>query len=106
MFVRFGQAEPVFGLGDAQFWMALRRMSDARKPLLRVRNGNGLDRELTPEKMQQSAFEVTETGESVLKGEADFVDLNGLDQWLGGVHLLGRRDVWRWDEQSRRLRQV
>lgn len=106
LFSRFAQAEPVFGLGDAQFWIALRRMSNARHPLLRVRNGDWADHKLTLEKIQQSAFEVTETGEAVLKGEADFVDLNGLDQWLGGVHLLGSRDVWRWDERNRRLRQL
>lgn len=106
LFPRFGEAEPVYGLGDAQFWIALRQMSDAPEPLLRVRNGNGADHKLTPEKIQQSAFEVTETGVAVLKGKADFVELNGVDLWLGGVHLVGRRDLWRWDDQNRRLCQI
>ena len=106
MFPRFGKAEPVYGLGDAQFWIALRRMSDAREPLLRIRNGEGTNLKLFPEKIHQSAFDITTTGESVLKGEADFVELNGVDQWLGGVHLVGTRDLWRWDEQNRRLCQI
>jgi hypothetical protein len=26
------------------------------------------------------------------------VALNGIDRWLGGVHLIGRdRSPWRWD---------
>ena len=106
LFPRFGKAEPVYGLGDTQFWNALRRMSDARKPLLRVRNGEETNANLSPEKIHESAFDITTTGESVLKGEADFVELNGIDQWLGGVHLVGKRGLWRWDEQTSRLRQV
>lgn len=106
LFSRFGQAEPVYGLGDAQFWMALRRLSEAREPLLLVSNGDTVDQKPTQEKIQQSSFEVTEAGLAVLKGEADFVELNGIDQWFGGVHLVGRKDLWRWDEQSRRLCQI
>src|SRR6185503_6593933 len=106
LFPRFGKAEPDYGLGDAQFWNALRRMSDAREPLLRVRNGEETNSKLSPEKIHESAFDITTSGESVLKGEADFVELNGVDQWLGGVHLVGMKDLWRWDEQTRRLRQV
>jgi hypothetical protein len=26
------------------------------------------------------------------------VRLNGLDRWIGGVHLVGREARWRWDE--------
>jgi hypothetical protein len=106
LFPRFGIAEPVYGLGDAQFWIALRWMIDAPEPLLRVSNGEGANSKLSPEKIHESAFDITTIGESVLKGEADFVELNGVDQWLGGVHLVGQSNVWRWDEQNQRLRQV
>jgi hypothetical protein len=34
----------------------------------------------------------------VLAGEADHVTLNGLDRWIGGVHLHGRHTPWRWDD--------
>jgi hypothetical protein len=34
----------------------------------------------------------------VLRGEADHVALNGIDRWVGGVHLHGRAARWRWDE--------
>ena len=48
-------------------------------------------------------FEITEAGEAVLHGKADFVEMNGIDTWLGGVHLLGRTDLWRWDDQRASL---
>ncbi len=48
-------------------------------------------------------FEITAGGETILKGKADFVEMNGIDTWLGGVHLLGRDRVWRWDDQARNL---
>jgi hypothetical protein len=34
----------------------------------------------------------------VLRGEADQVALNGIDRWVGGVHLQGPEARWRWDE--------
>jgi hypothetical protein len=110
VFPRFGEAEPVYGLGDAQFWKALRRMTTAKQPLLRSVNSEGSkndftnDSELTPEKATTTRFELTESGESVLKGEADFVTLNGIDLWLGGVRLQNQNNLWRWNEESETLK--
>jgi hypothetical protein len=36
----------------------------------------------------------------VLAGHADHVTLNGIDRWIGGVHLHGRHARWRWDDGS------
>jgi hypothetical protein len=47
--------------------------------------------------------ELTPDGERVLAGEADFVELHGVDRWIGGVHLHGRDVPWRWDEGTERL---
>jgi hypothetical protein len=41
---------------------------------------------------------LTATGARVLAGEADHVALNGVDRWIGGVHLQGHQVPWRWDE--------
>jgi hypothetical protein len=41
---------------------------------------------------------VTPAGRRVLRGEADHVALNGIDRWIGGVHLVGEEARWRWDE--------
>lgn len=103
LFPRFWEAEPTFGLGDAQFWNTLRRMSEAQNPLLNVKNGNPSDPNLTPENVHQMTFEITEAGDSVLKAQGDFIEMNGIDSWLGGVHLLGKTDLWRWDDQAQKL---
>jgi len=46
-----------------------------------------------------SKIEVTDTGLSVLAGKADHIALNGIDRWIGGVHLHGHRVQWRWDDR-------
>ncbi len=103
LFSRFVDTEPAYGLGDAQFWIALRQLSDAQQPLLKTSNGDSSDLKLTPEKVRHTTFKMTEAGAAVLNGQADFVDMNGLNVWLGGVHLSGKRDLWRWEDQKQRL---
>lgn len=105
LFSRFGEAQSLYGLGDAQFWLALRRMSVARQPMVTTGGLNGTYSgwTLTPSKLQNVSFKITDVGESVLRGEADFVSLNGIDIWLGGVHLDDVERLWRWDEQSGRI---
>ena len=39
---------------------------------------------------------VTDTGREVLSGDADRVELLGIDRWLGGAHLCTDHH-WRWD---------
>jgi len=99
LFPSFSDAEPIYGLGDAQLWLALERISGAKQPLLTIENGNNPGQQPTPDTVRKAKFELTETGESVLRGEADYVELNGIDHWLGGVHL-SPDNLWRWDESS------
>jgi hypothetical protein len=41
---------------------------------------------------------LTSAGRQALDGSADHVALNGIDRWIGGVHLQGRAARWRWHE--------
>jgi hypothetical protein len=86
--------EPVW-LGDGVFVWYLEGLAAGRAPLVRFgrETENPIDREVR----------VTDDGERVLAGEADRVELNGLDRWLGGVRLSGGAAAWRWDERARRL---
>jgi hypothetical protein len=44
---------------------------------------------------QRSASIVTDAGARALAGKANFVDLNGIDDWIGGVHLESSKgSVW------------
>lgn len=81
-------------------------MNDVSEPLLRIDNGKESNPVITPENIHQMTFEMTEAGDSVLKGEADFIELNGIDMWLGGVHLVGKERVWRWDGQRQTITQT
>ena len=48
-----------------------------------------------PYDMRNCEVVLTDAGESVLAAEANAVDLNGIDDWILGVHLdSGRGSVW------------
>ena len=99
LFPEFIAAEPVYGLGDAQLWLSLVNLSKANEPLLTTYAENN------PSQVSPKAFfKITEAGKAVLNGESDFVKLNGVDQWLGGVHLEGFDRLWRWDNEMARLK--
>lgn len=97
LFSEFQDAEPAYGFGDAQFWLALRQLIHVSQPLLAT-SGNMMS-DIEP----AASFEITEVGRSVAGGEADFVNLNGINQWLGGVYLEDDRALWRWDEAAEKL---
>jgi RNA polymerase sigma factor (sigma-70 family) len=87
------QEEAVF-MGDHSFYRIMADLSSVRHPLVQISG-----------KSQQELGDVsiTETGRRVLEGKADHVALNGIDRWLGGVHLKGDKAAWRWDRASERL---
>jgi hypothetical protein len=95
LFSRFVAAEPDYGLGDAQFWNVLQQLKRGASPLLLADSNEST--------MSESAFAITDAGRSVLNGAADRVTLNGIDEWLGGVHLQGNANIWRWDEIEEKL---
>jgi hypothetical protein len=91
VFARLGEREARPYLGDLFFFRIVARLAGAPVSLLeldppggRVDAGTRLRR--------------TEAGDRVLRGEADHVALNGIDRWVGGVHLHGPEARWRWDE--------
>ncbi|MGI8734654.1 MAG: hypothetical protein ACR2LM_15280 [Pyrinomonadaceae bacterium] len=100
---RFLEAEAGYGLGDAQFWNALMRIAQVPRPLLHGSDEEGGAGPLRSDRVKNMSFEITEAGRAVLNGEADFLEMNGIDLWLGGVHLNEEVNVWRWDEQGRKL---
>ncbi|HWT00542.1 MAG TPA: hypothetical protein VN256_09865 [Pyrinomonadaceae bacterium] len=101
LFQNFGRAEGSYGLGDAQFWNDLRRLAEAGRPLLVVDGPAAADE---ARGFADKTFKLTAFGEDVRAGRGDFVHANGIDAWLGGVHLFSAgRELWRWNEQDRKL---
>jgi hypothetical protein len=78
-------------MGDLVFNAYLRALASGPVPLLRIADPHAHS--------GKSLIEVTLAGRAVLHGEADHVELNGIDRWLGGVHL-HRNEVWRWSSSS------
>ena len=99
-------------MDDLMFRHRLEALMTAPKPLVQGRSGKflelmrGLRGSHPPEQALWPAaaadeLELTAAGESVLAGDADALELNGIDRWLGGVHLEGHAPRWRWDETAR-----
>ena len=84
--------ERVF-MGDLSFARSVRGLAAAGVPLVRLEPA-GNDTPLTSQSVSLTAF-----GNAVLAGDADHARVNGVDRWIGGVHLQGREPLWRWDAE-------
>jgi hypothetical protein len=101
LFSRFNNAASDYGYGDFQLWRDLEPMAACAHPLITI---DGVARDAQPLSsgaFGDAAFEITDTGRAILAGDEDAVRLNGIDRWLGGVHLQSDRHVWRWNAEDR-----
>jgi hypothetical protein len=73
---------------DFPFVSHVRGLAECRHPLLEEAGGE---------------YRLTQAGRDVLAARADHIRLNGINRWLGGVHMHGSEVLWRWDENRRRL---
>ena len=102
LFPAFARRESEYGFGDAQFHLELKQLAEASTPLLTLSNSvNGAS--TVAAQILLSSFEITDFGKAVLDGNQDFVIRNGIDYWLGGVHLEGDEAGWRWEEDAEEL---
>lgn len=87
------QEEHVF-MGDTSFYRMMADLSKAPHSLVRISN---------PSQHTPGEVAITAAGRKVIEGRADHIDLNGIDRWIGGVHLKGPKAMWRWDRVSQRI---
>ena len=94
LFPAFSSRLREYGFGDWHVRISIRRLGSARVPFLtislpenRSESPRFLDAEVIP----------TTAGLDALAGQADYVALNGIDQWIGGVHI-NNGGTWRWDD--------
>ena len=95
------EERPFFG--ETMLWGCLDRMARAKAPLLAVAGPGRLPLWDAPEDLGAWTVTVTDAGREVLAGKQDWIELNGIDRWLGGAHLAGPEAAWRWDERGREL---
>ena len=91
-FRHYQQTEALPFLGDLGFFSRLDALAFCKHPLLHGIPEGGIARASREGKtLEYSHAEIglTETGQAVLEERADFVKLNGVDRWIGGVHLNG-----------------
>ena len=86
--------EEALFMGDLSFFGIVEGLADARQPLLTIDEPSNV-----PLSFVEKPIRVTEAGRAVLAGRADHVSLNGIDRWMGGVHLTPER-LWRWTGTS------
>ncbi|MBD0384115.1 DUF1835 domain-containing protein [Paenibacillus sedimenti] len=97
LFKQVSQISRGYGLGDLQFWGILDSVRLCKVPLVTLIGGNQLPGhgEKLPDDFAKWRLQLTENGRRVLDYELDYVQLNGVDEWIGGVHLLGKEGIWR-----------
>ena len=90
--------EPRPFIGDKGLFDIVHALASAVHPLVSISPGDGkLD-------LREHTISLTAEGREVLAGRADAIALNGIDEWRGGVHLIGReRSPWRWDSSRETL---
>lgn len=90
-------------MGDTVFWSYLEAMTRSEPPLLELSHGGMLEMpEHAAADAHQQRLLVTDAGRQVLADALDWIDINGIDKWLGGVHLQDG-NVWRWDSDRKTL---
>jgi hypothetical protein len=91
VFARLGEREARPFLADLLCFRILARLAGGPEPLVELGPPAG-------EVTAATRLRLTAAGGRVLRGQADQVALNGIDRWVGGVHLRGPEARWRWDE--------
>ena len=92
-------------LGDAWFYRALSALGQGAARLLETDDGTPLP---PPPPLGDGRhfaglrLRLTATGERALRGEADRVELLGIDRWIGGTHITPD-NTWRWDAAELKL---
>lgn len=91
-------------IGDTMLWGLLEELASAETPLVTFDGPGPLPRfDDPPTSLEQWRLSLTPAGRAVLAGREDRIRLNGIDRWVGGVHLSGRGPAWRWHPREQRL---
>ncbi len=102
LFYTLCELEPKYGFGDAQIWKQIEFMSKAVNPLLTIYNAptDGLATDYS-----KAYFKLTTIGKAILVGNSDMMNVNNVDYWLGGVHVVNDTE-WRWDDAAEKITRV
>ena len=77
-------------MGDLSFWGIAKTLATVNRPLITM------DPAPNGRMMPRATLRITDAGRDVLAGAVDQIAVNGIDRWLGGVHLT-RLHGYRWN---------
>jgi len=87
--------DPLPGLGDLGYDLALRELAAPPDPLVQRHGGHARSA------WHRDEISITSTGLEVLEGIRDFLDLSLAERWVGGVRIARNQRNWRWNEGTR-----
>jgi hypothetical protein len=93
------EVEEAIWMGDWSFAGLVQALAAGPTPLLAFEDDGG-EADDGPDAAMDRRAALTDAGRDVLSGGADAVRMNGIDRWIGGVHLSGRDARWRWDAEE------
>ena len=105
LFTAHQSAESWVWLGDWSFAWYVQRLSDCAHPLVVHVNGSRVIaplRDTDGKAFWERQVQLTPLGQDMVRDRADFVKMNGIDRWIGGVYNTASRH-WRWDPHHYRL---
>jgi hypothetical protein len=90
-------------LGDQPLFERVWDFASADVPVLELVDGMPLAALGSVRAFTKSMVRLTDCGKQLMRDGCDYVNINGLDRWIGGVHLCGRTVPWRYDANAGRL---
>jgi Domain of unknown function (DUF1835) len=87
------EKEPLPYLGDTMYWYILTELLQSKHPPIE------LIPETTEQPWNQRLIKLTDTGRALVKEEVNWLQLNNINRWVGGIHLIAGQPLWMWSSQ-------
>ena len=87
IFERYQETEKFKFMGDILFWDILKEL---------------VDQDLLNSRDEGRHLRITSLGKEVIQGNLNWLNINQIDKWIGGVHLT-QQNVWCWDIKSQKI---
>jgi len=104
--------EPVPFMSRAMFYGYLQKLSNCKFPLIEkehVELEEVIDAESETicevDTTHTLHFKLTQTARQVLYNWVDWIQLNGINRWIGGVHIQ-EGNIWRYNKETRELKKT
>jgi hypothetical protein len=84
--------EPLPFMGDMPYWRLLKELVEVKHPAIRM--------EKRGDKPNEWQISMTDNGNQLFCNEADWLELNEIDRWVGGIHVNSKEgQIFRVDDR-------